>query len=477
MDVEAQVLVVGAGPAGLVAGITLARYGIAVLLVEKRERISTLSRAVVVSTRSMEILRLWGLEAEVRAGAADVEPCGWATYTLGSGEGTEVPLGYPCSAEAASVSPTRPAWAPQDHLEPILLAYLRRFPQAEVRLGVELVGLEQHDAGVRALVRDRESGRVRTIQALYVVGADGAHSTVRSLLGIPMEGGDDLGDYERVEFCAPLAEIAGARRYGLTIITHPEAQGVLIPRGPSDRWGFSRERRPGQTSLADYREDQLVELIRTAVGISSLQPRLEQCSTFSFAAQIAERYHDRRAFLVGDAAHRMTPRGGTGMNTAMHDAYDLGWKLAWVLSGWAEQVLLDSYESERRPVGLHNVTRSADPNGARQETSEALPWDLNGRVAHHWLRRGSRVMSTLDLIGDGLTLFASANEPGWAHAGPTLNARAPVLTHLIDEPIASSLGTGPHGALLLRPDGRQLLHWPTLAAPRLGDLCPAFTVA
>src|SRR2546430_9297319 len=91
---DARVLVVGAGPAGLVAGITLARYGISVLLVEKRDAISTLSRSVVISTRSMEILRAWGLEGDVQAGAADVEPLGWVTHTLASGDGEEMPLGY-----------------------------------------------------------------------------------------------------------------------------------------------------------------------------------------------------------------------------------------------------------------------------------------------------------------------------------------------------------------------------------------------
>jgi putative polyketide hydroxylase len=96
--------VVGAGPAGLVAGITLARYGVGVLVVEKREEISTLSRALVLSTRSMEILRSWSLEDEVRSGAADVEPCGWATPTLASAEGTEIRLGYPTAAEAAKLT-------------------------------------------------------------------------------------------------------------------------------------------------------------------------------------------------------------------------------------------------------------------------------------------------------------------------------------------------------------------------------------
>jgi putative polyketide hydroxylase len=443
-----------------------------VVVVEKREEISILSRSLVISTRSMEILRAWGLEDEVRAGAADVEPCGWATCTLASGEGTVIPLGHPSAAEAASVSPTRPAWAPQDHLEPLLLAYLRSFPRVEIQFGAELARLDQDDDGVRALLRDRESVEPHAIAARFVIGADGAHSTVRNQLGIRMDGHDNLGDYERVEFRAPLAEIAGEHRYGLNMILHPDARGALTPQGPNDRWGLSRERRSGQTPLADYREGQLADLIRTAAGVPSLQPHIERVSTFSFAAQIAERYREGGTFLIGDAAHRMTPRGGTGMNTAIHDAYDLGWKLGWVLQVWAEEDLLSSYETERRPVGLHNVNRSGDPNGARQELSEALLWDLNGRLAHGWLRRGSDIISTLDLLTDGLTLLANSAEPRVAHTASALNSRAPVTTHSIDEPTANLLGIQPGGAILLRPDGRPLLRWPSFTAPLLPGPLP-----
>lgn len=460
-----QVLVVGAGPAGLVAGITLARYGISVLVVEKRAEISTLSRALVISTRTMEILRSWGLEDAVRAGAADVEPCGWVTHTLASGEGTEIPLGYPTAAQAARVSPTRPAWAPQDHLEPLLLAHLRSAASADVRFGSALVTLQQCDNGVRAQLRDRRAGRTREVESLFVIGADGAHSTVRAQLGIGMEGPDALAEYHSVQFQAPLAPIVADRRYGINVITHPDAAGVLAPRGPNDRWGYAREWRPGQARLIDYPEAQLAELIATAVGVPDLQPRIERVSAFSFAAQIAHRYRNRRAFLVGDAAHRMTPRGGTGMNTAIHDAYDLAWKLAWVLRGWAEPDLINCYETERRPVGLHNVARSGDPNGARRGVDEALPWDLNGRVAHRWLRRRNQTVSTLDLLGDGLTLLATRDEPRWSEAAATLNTRAPVVTHTLDESTARSIRIQPGGAVLLRPDGRQLHHWPSFTAP------------
>lgn len=349
---------VGAGPAGLVAGIALARHGIEVLVIEKRDEISTLSRALVISTRSMELLRAWGLEDEVRAGAAEVEPRGWVTPTLASGEGTEIPLGFPTAAEAAKVSPTRPAWAPQDHLEPLLVDSLRAAPSAEVQHGWELVSLGQDDAGVHAVVRGRGSGRTRQVNAQFVIGADGAHSTVRDQLGIPMVGPDNLAEYQRVEFRAPLAAVAGERRYGLYVITSPAAGGVLAPRGRGDPWGFAREWAPGQPRLVDYPEEQLVGLNEAAVGVAGLQPRIERLSAFSFAAQMAERYRERRAFLVGDAAHRMTPRGGTGMNTAIHDAYDLGWKLGWVLRGWAGPDLLASYEAEPARGRAHPPCRS-----------------------------------------------------------------------------------------------------------------------
>ena len=230
-DTQTQVLIVGAGPAGLVAGITLARYGIAVLVVEKRDEISMLARALVISTRSMEILRAWGLEHEVRAGAADVEPSGWVTRTLASSEGLVVPSGHPTAAQAARVSPTRPAWAPQDHLEPVLLASFRTLPGAQVRFGCELVTLQQDDDRVRVSLREHASGRTWEVETLFVLGADGAHSTVRSQLEIQMAGPDDLAEFHTVQFTAPLAQVVTRQRYGLNIITHPDASGVLAPRG------------------------------------------------------------------------------------------------------------------------------------------------------------------------------------------------------------------------------------------------------
>jgi putative polyketide hydroxylase len=450
---------VGAGPAGLVAGITLARYGVEVLVIDKRDGISTLSRTLVISTRGMELMRRWGLEDAVRAGAADVTPRAWVTPTLACGEGFEMPLGYPSDEEAAAISPSRPAWAPQDHHEPILLAHLRTAPTATVRFRCEHTEIHQAEGGVHAVLLDRETTTTQYVEAKYLIGADGAHSHVRAQLGIPMHGPDHLADYERVEFSAPLADVTGDRRYALYVITRPDAAAVLAPRGRGDRWGLSRERAAGQLRFNDLGDDELVALITRAAGVGSLPSRIERLSSFPFAAQIAERYRQGRSFLVGDAAHRMTPRGGTGMNTAIQDAFDLGWKLAWVLRGWAPPTLLDSYEAERRPIGLHNVERAGEQTGARRHTDEALPWDINGRLAHHWICTPNGPISTLDLVGDGLTLLAGPDDPRWTAGNAIQHGYVPFAVVVLDATTAEALELKPGGAMLVRPDGREVRRW------------------
>ena len=453
-----EVLVAGAGPGGLVAAITLARYGIDVALIDKRSTPSGLSRSLVVSTRGMELMRRFGLEAAVRSGAADVKIRAWVTPDLASGQGTEMPLGNPSDAEAAMASPTRPAWVAQDYHEPVMFGHLRGLPTARIRLGCQLLGVTQDDSGVRATVAGAGTGAVEHVCASYLIAADGAHSTVREQLGIAMLGPDDLADYERVEFTAPLWPLAGEHRYALYLITRPGAAGVLAPRGPGDRWSLSREVPAGSRGLASLGQDDLTGLIQRAAGSSRFQPQIERLSAFTFAAQLAERYAQGRCFLVGDAAHRATPRGGTGMNTAIQDSFDLGWKLAWVLRGWASPQLLASYERERRPIAAHNVQRSSEPAGARRETDEALAWDLGGRLPHHWLA-GDQERSTVDLIGDGLTLLAGPSDPRWLRFARYFKPNVPLNVHVIDARTSEALGLQPTGALLARPDGRELGRW------------------
>jgi putative polyketide hydroxylase len=458
---QEAVLIVGAGPAGLAAALTLSGLGVDPLVVERRRDRAALPRATAVSTRSMELVRAWGAEDEVRAGAVEVDFVEWSCRTLAEvASGFAEPVGYPSRGESALVSPVAPACVPQDHLEPILLERLRARGAARVELGTEVAGLEAGPDGVRATLRDVAGGRTRTVHARFLVGADGARSGVRAALGIPMRGPDNLREAVTAVFRAPLWEALGAHRYGLYWVTHPEATGLFLPAGRGDRWVYGVGWDPGQGPPGGLDEGRLAELIRVGSGIDGLRPEIERTGTFTFAAQLADRFREGSAFLAGDAAHRVTPRGGTGMNLALHDGHDLGWKLGWVLRGWAGPGLLASYEAERRPVVEHNLARSADPNGTIRDAADGLWVDLGGRIPHVWQDSGAGRVSTLDLLGPGLTLFTAPEGADWARAAAAPGTRVPVTTARLDAMSARVMGIARGGALLARPDGAPLALWP-----------------
>jgi putative polyketide hydroxylase len=442
---DAHVLVVGAGPAGLAAAIELTRHDIPTLLVERRTRLSSHPRATVLSLRSMEIARAWGLEAAVRDCSVDVDWRMLECETLaGAAAGTAIEVGYPSPEQSRMVSPTAPACVAQDDLEPLLLEHLRAAPQARIELGTELTGLLAGPTGVRAQLRDVRTGAPGTAEARYVVAADGARSRLRGALGIPLIGPEVLMEGVTTLFRAPLWGVVRDRRHVLYSTTHPAMPGTFLPAGP-DRWLFGAA--AGGTDTPD--EHRAAELIRLGAGVPDLPVRVERSMRFSAGAQLAERWHSGRVFLAGDAAHRVTPRGGTGLNLALHDGYDLGWKLGWVLRGWAAPALLDSYEAERRPVAEYTAARSADPGGSRRTAEQEVRADLGGRIAHVWT--GER--STLDLLQPGLTLFAARGEPAWRSASASLASRAPVAVRLLDPIAARAVGAPAGSALVARSDG------------------------
>jgi putative polyketide hydroxylase len=448
-----DVLVVGAGPAGLTAAAVLGRLGIDCLVVERRPALSGLPRATGITTRSMEIFRSFGLEDEIRAGGVDVDMRMLSCRTLREvGDGVAVDIGVPTREQAAVISPTFPACVPQDHLEPVLLDHVRAIGVA-AELGVELVGVEPSAGGVRATVREVATGAMREIEAGYVIAADGAHSRVRTEVGIPMHGPDGLGEAASALFHAPLWPVAGQHRHVLYDIDHPDAAGVLLPAGRGDRWLYGVLWQPGEDDAAAFDEERFTRRIRVAAGVPDLPISFERIGSFVFAAKLAERFREGRIFLVGDAAHRVTPRGGTGMNSAVHDGYDLGWKLGWVLRGWAPDGLLDTYEVERRPVVEHNAARSADRESSMRGADRALHADIGGRMPHLRVQTPEGPASTLDLLGPGLTVFTGPGGGRWERPSGVATGTVPVTVRPVDAITARALGIRAGGALVVRPDG------------------------
>ena len=482
------VLVVGAGPAGLATAIGLARHGVRSMLVERHPGTSIFPKASGISTRTMEIVRSWGLEPAAREHSLEMQPFMSVRPTLTAPQLAMVPLGFPTIEQASAVSPTRPALIPQDRLEPVLLEHAVELG-VDVRFSTELVSLEETEDGMTAVLRSVDDGTTSIVRAAYVVGSDGTRSTVRDLLGIDVHGPSDLGDFVTILFSAELYSKLAELPFGLYQLAGP-VQGVLVPAGPDDRWVLGMQWNPNEESFAAFTPERCIALIRAATGVPDLEIELIATMPIGFVAQAADRIRAGRTFLIGDAAHRMPPFGGRGLNTAVADAFGLSWKLAWVLRGWAAPDLLDTQVDEREPVGRHNLslaserTEGGTPDGLTEDMgyvyrsvaieaadagTEPSPSHLfptvatpGARMPHAWLDgRGGRI-STLDLVGPGLTLLTGPGGEAWLGAASAVAEGLPfpldvysVGTELDsrDGVFCERFGLGSDGAVLVRPDG------------------------
>ena len=486
-------VVVGAGPVGLTAGLLLARDGVTVLIVERRGGTSVLPRATGVNVRSMEIFRSLGLERAIAAVSlpADGAPLLLAGESLVAPVRTTIASTQSQYAAADWPSPTHLSSCAQDQLEPVLVAAVGAQPTAQLRFGTELVSLTDRGDRVTATLRDTTRNDTDTVEADYLIGADGAHSTVRRLLGIEMTGRDAIADDLTILFRADLEPLLDGRRFLLYQVDNPEVRGILRPAGASGRWLLDTPQ------VGDTSAERCVQLIRAAVGVPDLEAEVLAIGAWQEAAMVADAFSRGRVFLCGDAAHRHTPGGAFGMNTGIQGAHNLAWKLAGVLHGWAGPALLATYQAERQPLARLTTRLSAElfqagvvrparplgvvlgagydspaivPDGtpAPEVTNPIADYRPSARpgqrAPHAWLD-AARTTSTLDLFGGGFVLL-TGDRTAWGSAAASARTTGVPLRVEERDPTtwAGLYGIRPDGAVLVRPDGYVAARWPTTPA-------------
>jgi 2-polyprenyl-6-methoxyphenol hydroxylase-like FAD-dependent oxidoreductase len=371
---ETPVLVVGAGPAGMTAALLLSRLGIPSRVVERRAAPQSAPAAHVVNARTFEIFRAAGVDMQAIAAAcqdpADAGQVLWVT-TLAGEELGRLPFERQ-GDDALAYTPTPLRNLSQHRLEPILLDELRRCANIEIAYGHEWEHAGQDSAGVTSRIRDHARGAVYDARSRWLIAADGAASPVRTFLRIAPVGPDRLQSFVMIHFEANLRALVGHRLGALYWTTAPEATGTFVAHDIDATWVYMKPWDPDTESAADYSPTVCADILRRALGTDSYPFAIRTVRMWTMTAQVAERYRERRVFLVGDSAHRFPPTGGLGLNTGVQDAHNLVWKIAAVEAGWAPDALLDTYEVERRPVAQHNADVSLQNAMRLGEVYQAL---------------------------------------------------------------------------------------------------------
>ncbi|MCP1842408.1 2-polyprenyl-6-methoxyphenol hydroxylase-like FAD-dependent oxidoreductase [Bradyrhizobium sp. USDA 4524] len=526
---QTSVFIAGGGPVGLAMSLLLDRFGIDCVVVEKSPTTTDHPKSRGCWVRTMEIFRQWGIEQAIRdRGLQDNSDM---FVFLDSIAGHEFGRTRP----EPNVGHT-PAWknlVAQDAVEEEILRVVEKSKHATVLFNTSCESFEETNSGVNVTTRCEKTGEVTRWTATYLIAADGAGSQTRRSAGIEMVGPSTLAVMSNEYWRADLSRLPIAREAAGFIIVPDKPDlpraGILNTNG-RDRWltvtqiGLSKDDRE-----RPWTDQEFIEIARGHVGIPDLDVTLLNRSIWRVSMQVAETFRKGRVFLVGDCAHRFPPTGGFGLNSGVQDAHNLAWKLAFVLKGFANEKLLDSYSSERRPIAQSNANfsygnrlrfgltddavRSRDPDRIRfwindmdnhlhsigqnlghnyeegavipdGTVAKALnsryytPTDRPGaRFPHMWLEP-SRKKSTLDWFDKQFTVVTGPLGGEWLEAGKQVSEKTALplsLKQLPSADPADGFQLGMRGAVLVRPDGHVAWRMPWLPSDPAKELAGALS--
>jgi 2-polyprenyl-6-methoxyphenol hydroxylase-like FAD-dependent oxidoreductase len=358
MTSEVDVVIVGAGPVGLSAAIELGRRNVRCAVFERNDRVGYSPRAKTTNVRTREHLRRWGIADALRQ-ASPISPDRPSTVIFATRMNGPLLARFDNALNGSRARNNLYAegaqWVPQYVLEDVLRRCAQSLPSVTIHFENEFVSAAEISGTVVSQIRDLRGGG-KEIRSAYLLGADGARSTVRDAVGATMSGDSAYSRNYSIIFRAPT--LASRHIHDPAIMywmINEEVPSLLGPMDEQGLWFFMATKLAGDVDPATIDP---VELIRRGTGLRDLPIEIVGTDLWVAHRLIADRYWRGRIFLLGDACHLHPPFGGFGMNMGIGDAVDLGWKIAAQLAGWGGDALLATYERERRKVHERTIAEA-----------------------------------------------------------------------------------------------------------------------